>query len=592
MKQFLIFCFMLFVATQINISAQSYSQSELPDILRADYDSRIEFKDNLNITCSRAGKGIKILADDASNIIRRPYDVLSYDLNMDWTGPLTATDVDSNNRFYFGRNLITVRIDSADLTEIEFDAVYIEIQKVEVNDILLDETPAVIDQIVTIPLPENTLSGDIVKIKISYKHIGTENTGFFLYKEGSVNEYFETGDSSIVEARLAYTMSEPMNARKWMPCNDASYDKAKASISVMVPKEFNVASNGLLQDIIHFDDDNDIYVWSDTTQIATYLMSANASKFAEHTEYYHRVSNPEDSIPVSYYMWENDYQDTTEDESSYDAEFAYRNTVRMMEFFSEKYVEYPFNKYGHVTVQPFDYGGMEHQTLTTLIRSVIRKRHPDQSWSRDWNNQMIIAHELAHQWLGDYITAATWNDLWINEGGAVYSEVLWVGNDYGETGYNNHLAGKWRGYMYNWKGENVGLQRHAIYDAPYNNLFDYGITYCKAGWVYHMLSSMLGEEQFLTTLRGLMEAYKYQSLETYQFRDYFKSQNPDPFIDFDTFFDQWIFNAGHPVYELSGNSQWHEGSRWVMTLNVNQVQEAAGKVLEVYQVPLTINFYH
>ncbi|MCK5741957.1 MAG: hypothetical protein KAH48_07060, partial [Chlorobi bacterium] len=102
MKQFLTFCLLLLTATQFNITAQPNSQTDIPDFLRADYDARIEFKDNLNITCSRAGKGIKILADEESNIIRRPYDVLSYDLFMDWTGPLSVEDIDSSGRFYTG----------------------------------------------------------------------------------------------------------------------------------------------------------------------------------------------------------------------------------------------------------------------------------------------------------------------------------------------------------------------------------------------------------------------------------------------------------------------------------------------------------
>ncbi|MCK5742751.1 MAG: T9SS type A sorting domain-containing protein, partial [Chlorobi bacterium] len=59
-----------------------------------------------------------------------------------------------------------------------------------------------------------------------------------------------------------------------------------------------------------------------------------------------------------------------------------------------------------------------------------------------------------------------------------------------------------------------------------------------------------------------------------------------------TFFDQWIFHSGHPVYELKGSIQKSEGPGWDLTLNVNQVQVAEKKVLEVYQVPLTIDFYH
>ena len=93
-----------------------------------------------------------------------------------------------------------------------------------------------------------------------------------------------------------------------------------------------------------------------------------------------------------------------------------------MEIFAPLYGEYPFlqEKYG---MAEFQWGGaMEHQTMTSMGERIVDSTGASQS---------VIAHELAHHWWGDLVTMSSWQDIWLNEGFATYSEVIFFEKLYG-----------------------------------------------------------------------------------------------------------------------------------------------------------------
>lgn len=381
-------------------------------------------------------------------------------------------------------------------------------------------------------------------------------------------------------------MSEPTDARKWMPCNDYPYDKALTSIAVRVPIGYSVTGNGKLIQI-ESDDITETFYWQHDFPITTYLMFAGATKFGYYNDWYKRVSNPNDSIKIEYYGWQKDIDDTTTNGRNYNAHYAFRNTVKMFELFSAIYGEYPFERYAMTTMPNTWFSGMEHQTNTTLNRNVIRVID---RWgrNRENSNQSVIAHELAHQWFGDYVTCSSWNDIWINEGGAVWSEALWD-RRLGEKSYYDNIESEIGTFFW----YNGRRQQPPIY-APGSSaeeIFNYATTYAKSGIFYHMLSETLGKEKFLMFIKDLFAHFAYQSIDTEQFKEFLKSKYPDGApINIDEFFEQWIYKAGYPKFQIEITSEEITGTKdFSVDMNIKQIQEGAD-VPEVFRTPLWIKF--
>ncbi len=584
MKKATTLVLLLFVLFSFNLTAD-YNP------LFIDYSEprQFEFKDRIDHI-----KNKKSDVPFAPERIERPYDVLSYEIFLDWYDPFIVEEyIDDEGNSHLdgswqGINEIILVVKDYNIESIELDAPFLEFEKVFVdNTELTDLDYKSFEPVKTIPLNSQANIGDTVKLSIHYKFNDGRNIGFYLYPKGhyvGYNNHFD--DSVYVEERVAYTMNEPQDARHWLPCNDHPHDKALFEIHVRLPKGYNAVSNGLLIDEYEYDDNSNVFIWKHDYPMSTYLLAVNASKFTIFNDWYKRVSNPEDSIEVVYYVWEKDFLEERTDGAKYNAKNSFKNMIPMMERFSEFFVEYPFDKYGMVAVQPYAWGGMEHQSITTINRAWLRG-----------NSDAGIAHELVHQWLGDMITCDSWADLWINEGGATWSEAVWSYFWGGDNAYNNTMMSKRWGYLY------YGNAKYttAAYDVPTNQLFSYSITYCKSAWIYHMLYKMLGEEAFKQILRNMLNEYAYQSVSSQKFINFVKNSVEDPPdeledilqtppISIDEYFEQWLFQRGHPIYNMIVNVVLNstDNQKYDVNITMEQTQDFPN-VPEVFKVPL--NFY-
>ncbi|MBI5325454.1 MAG: M1 family metallopeptidase [Ignavibacteriae bacterium] len=586
---------LLMILTFVSVYSQEIKIPEI--LLNNDLQNPENKAMNLpaDVDCSRRYRQFKYDETQATAIVRRNYDVLTYDLYMDWYNVLNSTDTMPKDRIYTGINKIKILIDSSNTTAIDFDAAKLQIDSVFVDNEKTIMSISKDSMNLNIILPQEYNLGDTLNVIIYYKYIGEKNNGFNLYPKG---QFIELGpppylDSIFIEERSAYTFSEPENARYWMPCNDAPYDKALSKISVRVPKGYQVASNGKLLSVYN-DNSSSTFSWREPAQITTYLMVATASKYKIFSDWYHKRNNPNDSIEIVYYVWEKDYKNTvdsaynpdTTDAYKYNARHAFNNVVGMMEAFTEKWIEYPFVKYGMATVPDFG-GGMEHQTMTTIDRNWIRdKSSGGGNAYGTW--QRVIAHELAHMWLGDLITCATWKDIWINEGGATWGEAIYREKQWGSIeGYYSRMREARRDYLRN------GFYNQSIYDTPKEFIFWImtSLTYAKASWVYHMLRTMLGDDVFFPAFRNLLTKHANTSIETEDFKNSFKESVPNPPVPFDTYFDQWVYHAGHPIYELSTVSNNWGASGYDVTVNINQVQPESETIPGVFVAPLVLKFF-
>ncbi|MFM2132814.1 MAG: hypothetical protein RL156_95 [Bacteroidota bacterium] len=505
-----------------------------------------------------------------SAIVRRPYDVLSYNLFMDWRKPLTQTGVGS--REYTGRNTIRVRIDSANTSTISLDVSDLRIDSAFVNGTLAGKDYKQTKGSVDIAVGPRG-AGDTLTLVVHYTNVSLSNpgdyNGFVATPAGVLGN--KTA-SDTVYANIAYTMSQPNGARAWMPCNDRSYDKAFASITVLVPTGYNVSSNGLL---VKYDktSDGELYAWSGKSPIPTYLMVVCASKWARYDGTpYRRITDSTQVVPAPVYLWLADA-----------ARFAdnllwmQESTVRMMERFSACYGEYPFESYAQTLLFPYFSGAMEHQTNTTHNRRALTDR---------WEG--VIAHELMHQWTGDKVTCATWSDIWLNEGGATYGEFLWIEKQQGIKAARADFAQRRdRSYF----GSDEAAAQPAIYYVPFNNLFNYGTTYVKGGWVYSMLRSLVGDSTYFSVMREYMRRFAYQSVETEDFLALWEELVPNPKVSFRQFFDQWIYSAGHPYYTATVQSVTRVGDEADVVLRFNQKSGPTSAAPPLFVMPVPLRFH-
>lgn len=508
----------------------------------------------------------------ASAIVRRPYDVLRYDLVLDWRTPLS--DSSQQARSYRARQTITLRADSAQLRRIEFDAA----SALAIDTVRVRRTGLQWQQITTIShdgdvlaieLPSLLSAGDTLTVEINYRNLSTASQRNEFY--GGYNRYWRDERDSLLPAPLAYTMSQPNNARRWMPCNDRPYDKALATVTILAPPGFTTLSNGAREPItIEFGGEQVAALrYSSTEPIATYLMVAIASRFAE-METAYRSRDSLRTIPLRLYLWHSDsaaYADN--------AAWMLAATAEMMKAYEHYFVPYPFGSYGQALLYPYFMGAMEHQTMTTHHRNALVQR---------W--ETVVAHELAHHWLGDLVTCATWNDIWLNEGGATYSERLWIESAYGDTAARRYFAQRRdRDYL----RSDGARSQPPVYNTSGTNLFNTGTTYVKAGWIYHMMRTMLGDSMFFAVMRAYLERFAHRTLETDDMRAFFEQLVPNPPVPWGTFFDQWVYSVGHPRLRADLLSIEEHDARWRVRVRIVQTQDAP--FLPVYVVPLPLRLH-
>ncbi len=516
-------------------------------------------------------------------VIKRDYDVLHYDIFLDWTNPLSGDSSSGVNfRKWQGKVDIKIAITKDGINKLDFD--FRQLNLLKVTDLYLNGktllTPLVdsINDLILIEYDKSFKLGDTTTIEIEYSYSSDLNYGgFFLYRKGRYGGK-QGSDSLFTEEKIAYTMSEPEDARMWMPCNDRSYDKATSNITVNVPLGFNVASNGKLIDHIKTTQ-FEKYKYQNEDVMPTYLMQATASKFVTLSEKYPRYSNPLDTVPITYFCWAKDIE-TDNSTFPLKAKKSFLIHSGLLNYYSKKYIEYPFKSYGCVAIYPFSYGGMEHQTMTSVNRTWLNTA-----------NALGFAHELAHHWFGDLVTCATWQDLWWNEGGATWSEAITLESWGGKNDYENRIRENFNNYL-----NNGGYSLPPISNVAIQNLFNgngWPLIYQKAGCIYHMLRYMLGDDVFFPALGQVLTKNKFKSLTTDEIAMAFTNEIKQSPVSMPTFFNQWVKMKGHPSYSSKIKYISDGIGGYNVSINLQQVQRTKyndTQIPNVFEMPIRYIF--
>lgn len=462
------------------------------------------------------------------------YDVLKYELDLHL--PMTERSLQGVNRIACRSrvdNLNTAVLHSRTLT----------IDSIMVDGVITTYSSSGESLIVDLPQTYNT--GDSFNIEIGYHGSWSVSS----YQTGLV--YYPENYNSSTKHSIAYTLGEPWDARRWMPCYDEPYDKADYGciISVTVPDTFVVCANGELVSVTNNPDTTVTYTWQEDYPIVTYLMHFGVSRYSVWSQWYHSPSG--DSVEIRHFVWP---EDSTQSVTSF------VHLLDAMFLFDSLYGAYPFNRYGQDVVYPFAWGGMEHQEMTTIHRNWVVNQ-----------SENGMAHELAHQWWGDMVTCVDFRDIWLNEGFATYSDANYNWYRFGHSNFISTMQTRLQYYF-----QSDAAWRHPIYDPPSGELFDYGYTYCKASWVLHMLR-YLNQASFFDAIQTYRDSFEYGTANTEDLKSVFSRTYG---TDLTWFFDEWVYGQGHPEYEI----YWFcepAGNNFLFTTNIYQIQTHAPPVFHM-----------
>ena len=441
-------------------------------------------------------------------------------------------------------------------------------------------------QPIALPLPELKLDAvdlAIAGVDASAAILGWQNTGEHLivtFQESipaekvswvvvtySVDEpaqglYFRTPAMGYREGDThLWTQGEMHEARHWYPCYDYPNEKFTTEMLCHVPEGMVALSNGRL--VSREADPGSGRVawrWLQEQPHVNYLVTLCAG-------YFEKIEDRYREIPLAFW--------TPPSRIAF-ARNSFAGTKEMLAFYERELgVDYPWARYDQVVVDDFNWGGMENTAQTTLTDGTL---YADEL-AGTRSSLGLVAHELVHQWFGNYVTCKDWSHIWLNEGFATYYEAL----------YREHAQGR-DDFLWDMLGN-----ARAVLDQPDDVVpivyRDYGDpeeqfgfrAYPKGAWILHMLRSQLGPDLYRRCVRTYLERHALGVVTT---DDFVKVLEEVSGRDWDRFFDQYVYHAHQP--NLRVEYSWDERSK-LAKVSIEQTQTLGPTVL-LFHLPLTLRF--
>lgn len=357
-----------------------------------------------------------------------------------------------------------------------------------------------------------------------------------------------------------WTQGETESSSVWFPTIDKTNQKTTQELSVTVDNKYVTLSNGKLMSQKKNTDGTRTDYWKMDLPHAPYLFFLGVGNYAV-------VKDSWRGKEVNYYV---------EPEYASVAKKIFGNTPEMMEFFSKiTGVPFPWVKYSQITGRDYVAGAMEN-TTATIHQESAQQDARELTDGNVWEG--TIAHELFHQWFGDYVTTESWSNLTLNESFADYSQTLWEEYKYGKDAGDAENYQGMQGYLQS-GSESKDLVR--FFYADKEDMFDQ-VSYQKGGRILHMLRTHIGDSAFFKALNLYLTTNKFKSAEAHQLRLAFEEVTGR---DLNWFFNQWYFNSGHPSVTID---YVYDDAAGKVNVIVKQTQKSG----KLFTLPVAIDIYN
>ncbi|MBS1514698.1 MAG: M1 family metallopeptidase [Bacteroidetes bacterium] len=472
----------------------------------------------------------------------RTYDVqhIKMNINLDWDKKMVIGNVETR---------IVPLADG--FKEFEVDAVAFRINKItdkEGNRLKYDYD----DKKITVIFDKAYSPNDTIVYTVDYTCVPQSGL-YFIYPQELTPSY----------KNQVWSQGEGEDNRYWLPIYDYPNDKTTTEMYVTVENKYQTLSNGYLESKTSAGDDKYTAHWIQDKPHSTYLIMLGVGE-------YNIVEDNWNGIPVQSFIYPDKQKE---------GQFSFRNTAEMVKVFSEKYgVVYPWAKYAQITVKDFIYGGMENTSATVLNERAYYWPEIEKNYSAEG----LISHELGHQWWGDLITCRNWNEMWLNESFATYSDALWCELKYGRDEYDYQILRNGDNAL-NFDETKGRYPIWAGYGSVGTNIYDKGSV------IINTFRYILGDK-FFPSLQTFLTDYGYKNVESKDLLDAINktwNSNPNldqPPADFKWMFDQWIWKAGQPEFDISYS---YDAANKLVLLNVFQTQKE-DSLTPVFRTPVEV----
>jgi len=375
------------------------------------------------------------------------------------------------------------------------------------------------------------------------------------------------------ESWYAFTQFEPTDARRAFPCFDEPSFKVPFDVSILAPKGMTAIANAPEASREDVGTDKTRFRFARTQPLPTYLVAfaVGELEFKDAT----RFTRP----PVRIVTTKGKIS-AGADMTSLALEATSAITDALGDYFG---IPYPYEKLDIVAVPDFRSGAMENAGLVTFREERLLLDPTRASVTSRRGQALIIAHELAHQWFGDLVTATWWNDLWLNEGMATWME--------------SRIVDKWRP-AYNARVDAVtsahevmdldglisarAIRQPVVSTSDADEAFD-GITYEKGAALIATMERWVGEEAFQRGIREYLKESSWKSVEASKLLSALDKASGKDVTGMAT---SYLDKPGVP--EVTAKFECEQGSRWHIELSSGQWRPLGSKIPETSETVWTI----
>ncbi|CAM3126822.1 M1 family metallopeptidase [Flavobacterium frigoris] len=346
------------------------------------------------------------------------------------------------------------------------------------------------------------------QLQIIFPFKNGKNEISFIYKATPKQALYFVGSESADDLQI-WTQGQGRYTSNWFPSFDDVNEKMIFNINLAYNQEYQVISNGMLTNKTT---SHNMTLWQYKMEkpMSSYLLMLAIGKFDKHTE-------------KTKYGTELELYLEHKDADRYEP--TYRYSVRMFDFLEKEIgVKYPWKVYKQIPVRDFLYAGMENTSATLFSSRYV----VDSTGFEDRNYTNVNAHELAHQWFGDLITAESGKHHWLQEGFATYYASLAEREIYGDDYFYSKLYETAQQIKYASRTDTIPILNEKASSLSF---------YQKGAWALFVLHEAIGDKAFKKAVRNYLEKYSFQTVKT---QDFFDEVNKVSNFDTNKFSKVWL----------------------------------------------------